>query len=225
MPTTLLINGRRKTVFLPNDRGTNLIFREVLLYDCYGLEQLSRPIRTVLDIGANVGIFCVAARNAFPLAVIHAYEPNPDLEQFLRIQAAATRCVYFPEAVGAEAGTVTLEAPGLPGHARARPDPSGQIPCIPLGRAIERLGGSVDLAKVDCEGAEWSIFQDQEAWRHIQNLSMEYHLWPDHTHEQVIATLGRLGFSIRRYIPSTQTGLIIASRLTHQGLPTRPEVA
>jgi FkbM family methyltransferase len=212
VPGSIIMNGVRRRISLPSDSGTSFIFREVLLYNCYALDQIRRPIRTVLDVGANVGIFCLAARNAFPEAAIHAYEPNAGLEPYLRFQAEVAQCQYFLEAVGAKAGTVTLEAPELSGHARSRPDPDGKIPCVPLRKAVQRLGGSVDLAKVDCEGAEWDLWRDREAWARIRNVSLEYHLWPDHTHDEAAAVITRLGYTIRQQICGAQIGLVLASR-------------
>jgi FkbM family methyltransferase len=219
VPGSIILNGVRTRISLPSDSGASSIFREVLLYNCYALDQIRRPIRTVLDIGANVGIFCLAARNAFPEATIHAYEPNIGLEPYLSVQAEAARCRYFLEAVGAEGGRVTLEAPESSGHARSRPDPDGPIPCVSLSQAIQRLGGgyppkggSIDLAKVDCEGAEWDLWRDREAWTRIRNVSLEYHLWPNHTHDEAAEVITQLGFGIRQQICGAQVGLLLASR-------------
>ncbi len=36
--------------------------------------------------------------------------------------------------------------------------------------------GCVDLLKLDCEGAEWEIFEAVEAWNRIRSVTLEYHL-------------------------------------------------
>lgn len=213
IPNYLLINGERKLVNLPQEKGVKIAFVEILLDDCYGLEELSKPILKVLDIGANVGLFSIAARNKFPQAVIHAYEPNPSLKKHLQIQAQTAGFDYFMEAVGLEEGKVSLEFHEDSVQTRSTVNQAGDISQVAFRNTIERLGGSVDLAKVDCEGAEWLLFQDKANWQLVQNLSLEYHLWPDHKHEEVKQVIEDLGFKIKRQIPLENYGLIIAHRL------------
>jgi hypothetical protein len=59
--------------------------------------------------------------------------------------------------------------------------------------------GSVDLLKMDCEGAEWDIFKQREPWQKVRHLAMEYHLdlgnSQNATIETVDRTLRELGFT------------------------------
>ena len=48
--------------------------------------QTTRPL--VFDIGANVGQFLTEVRRDFPQAVVHAFEPSPEVFQTLRRAAA-----------------------------------------------------------------------------------------------------------------------------------------
>ena len=75
-PRQIIVNGKTQNIRLPDESGVAATFIELLLDDCYGLYKLPRSIETILDIGANVGLFGLAARNVFPDATIHAYEPN-----------------------------------------------------------------------------------------------------------------------------------------------------
>ena len=201
---------------MPDDVGTQLVFLEVLIGDCYRLGSVSEPVRTVMDIGANVGLFCLAARNAFPDATIHAYEPNRDLEQYLRVQASAAGCHYFMEAVALEDGRATLELGDLPGLTKTRAAQAGPVPSVGFRKAIERLGGYVDLVKVDCEGAEWEFLADREAWDRVRNVTMEYHLLNEphaQSHDDICRALAELGFTVENQNPADDsTGLIFASR-------------
>ena len=95
LPDKININGEPKLLNLPDERGIKSEFIENLLDDCYQLEKLSQPITTILDIGAHAGLFSVAARNIFPHAIIHAYEPNPSLEKYLKNQAQVANFKYF----------------------------------------------------------------------------------------------------------------------------------
>ena len=214
LPANLIVQGKRQQVNLPQEKGMDGEFIEVLLDDCYGVEQLSESLMKVLDIGANVGLFPIAARNRFPQAVIHAYEPNPNLESYLKNQSQIANFTYFLEAVGATEGKVTLDIREVSGKSRSRVSDSGEIPMISLKRAIERIGGSVDLAKVDCEGAEWLLFEDTDSWQFVQNLSLEYHLWSGHTHAETRQVVESLGFKVKKQIPIDKWyGSILASRI------------
>jgi FkbM family methyltransferase len=216
LPRSLILNGERQPIHIPDDRFTRLVFLEVLIADCYRLGDVPEPVRTVLDVGANVGLFCLAARNAYPDARIHAYEPNPDLEQYLRAQATVARCDYFMEAVGLDEGRVTLEFSDNAGLTRSRSATTGTTPRVGFRKAIDRIGGNVDLAKVDCEGAEWEFLADREAWERVRNVTMEYHLLDEperRSHDDIRRALSDLGFTVKdqdRFHDST--GLIFASR-------------
>jgi len=213
LPDNLIVQGKRQPVNLPSEKGMDGEFIEVLLDDCYGLEQLSESLIKIIDVGANVGLFSIAARNRFPQAIIHAYEPNPNLESYLKHQSEIAKFEYFMEAVGAQEGKVRLDIREVSGKTRSTVSESGDIPMVSLKRAIERIGGHVDLAKVDCEGAEWLLFEDREIWQFVQNLALEYHLWSGHSHAETRQVIESLGFQIKKQIPIDKWyGLILASR-------------
>lgn len=213
LPDNLMVLGKRQNVNLPSEKGMDGEFIEVLLDDCYGVEQLPPSLLKIIDIGANVGLFPVAARNRFPQAVIHAYEPNPNLESYLKHQSEIANFEYFMEAVGFQDGKVTLDIREVSGKTRSTVNESGDIPMVSLKRAIERIGGRVDLAKVDCEGAEWLLFEDTDTWQLVQNLALEYHLWSGHSHAETRQVIENLGFQIKKQIPIDKWyGLILASR-------------
>ena len=213
LPEQLIVQGKRHQVNVPSEKGMHGEFIEVLLDDCYGVEQLSESLRTIIDVGANVGLFPIAARNRFPQAVIHAYEPNLYLENYLKHQSQIANFTYFMEAVGDRDGKVVLDIREVSGKTRSTVSESGEIPMVSFRRAIERIGGSVDLAKVDCEGAEWLLFEDRDTWQLVQNLSLEYHLWSGHTHAETRQIIENLGFRVGKQIPIDKWyGLILASR-------------
>jgi FkbM family methyltransferase len=212
VPDSVILAGERHSLFVPFENGVRVAFLELLLDDCYGLRELSHDVTTILDIGANVGLFGLAARRAFPKAVIHAYEPNLRLEDYLKNQARIARFTYFMEAVGLDRGFVTLDDHEDSVQTRSHRDAAGLVPQVPFKAAIQRLGGTVDLVKMDCEGAEWEILKDRHTWRHVRCLSMEYHLWSSHTHEEAHHLVQALGFLVRKQVPFTGFGLLQASR-------------
>jgi len=90
VPARIKIRGREVVLALREEPGIRMAFIDIFLDDCYGSNDVVAP-STVLDIGANVGLFSVAARCALSKAQIHAYEPNPALEPSLSAQATAAQ--------------------------------------------------------------------------------------------------------------------------------------
>ncbi len=212
LPSHVLINGKQVPVRFPDERGVRVAFSELFFGDCYGLEKAKPPIKTVLDIGANVGIFALAARNAFPDAVIHSYEPNPQLEGYLKTQAEAANSRYFMEAVEVEDCHVNLDIRSDSVQTTSAVDENSPIPAVAFRKALDRLGGSADFAKVDCEGAEWCIWQDRDAWQKVKFLSTEYHLQDGHTHEEAHSMITSLGFRVTYQERAETFGVIRALR-------------
>lgn len=213
LPNNILLNGEQVSVKFPNERGVRVAFSELLFGDCYGLEKAEPPVNTILDIGANVGIFALAARQAFPNAVIHSYEPNPHLESYLKTQAASAHSRYFMEAVELEDCHIMLDFHEDSVQSTSRVDENSPIPAVAFRKAIDRLGGSVDFAKVDCEGAEWSLWQDKAAWQNVKYLSTEYHIQAGHTHEEAHSLITGLGFTVLEQERADSFGLIRAVRM------------
>lgn len=213
IPTTLLINRKRKIISLPRDNGTKVAFVDLLLDDCYGIKTFSEPVSTILDIGGHAGIFGLAARCQFPYAIIHTYEPNPNLKKYLQVQAEAAGFSYFMEAVGLEDGTVSLDIQEDSVLTKVYNNANGEISQVSFRNAINKFNTPIDLVKLDCEGAEWQIFQDWDAWQSVKHLTMEYHLWPKFSHDHAAIVIQQLGFKLVRQLRSHQfDGIIIASR-------------
>ena len=212
LPSKVVLNGKQVQLNLPKEQGVSVAFSEIVFADCYGLLLAKGEIKTVLDIGGNVGLFSLAARQAFPGATIHAYEPNSQQEKYLECQAKAANFKYFLEAVELEDGHVKLDLHDDSVQTTSKVDESGEIPATAFRRVVERLGGTVDFAKVDCEGAEWRIWKDHDAWQNVKYLSCEYHIQDGHTHDEARSQIESLGFNITYQDRADTFGVIRAVR-------------
>jgi FkbM family methyltransferase len=165
------------------------------------LRQLPKNVRTVLDIGGNIGLFALLARHYLPDAVIHSYEPNPKLQTVLEANTASLQITVYTEGVGAHASKATMDCSGptLDGTTIASED--GDITITSFADAISRLGGTVDFLKMDCEGAEWSILEDKDSMAKVKRLAMEYHLDEQgkRTVTELICQLKGIGFFIETF--------------------------
>lgn len=151
---------------------------EVLVGDCYKLQWVEGPIDTVLDIGANVGIFSAMARIYWPDAYIYALEPNEEnLDAYSELVELGSRCSLQKGAIGA-AGQKLFRArhavngahecyktPG-PGYGTSHFTEvsweESDVPCVSLEDVYEDVSSRALMGrtflKLDVEGAESHVF-------------------------------------------------------------------
>jgi FkbM family methyltransferase len=196
------------------EQNVHLVFFENFIDDQYGLSEMGGPISTIADIGANIGCFTLAAKAYFPAATIHAYEPNPRIQAVLRQNATKVGAVVFPEAVGAADGYVKMIDDSFSGNAKTEKvdELSNAIPQVSLEKIIQRLGGKVDLLKIDCEGAEWQILSEGHSLRDVKRLRMEYHLLGSRSFDELAGVLARHKFEIVHHRSQGEVGVIWCDR-------------
>jgi FkbM family methyltransferase len=214
MPDRVRVAGRSVALRFPDEEGVDADFLECFVHNAYGLRRGLGEVRTILDVGANVGFFSLAARGHYPRAAIHAYEPNPRVVPFLRDNTAGFGVTIHPEAVGRDDAMVAMIDAGPSNEARTRPsdDPGRGIRQVSLRTAIERIGGAVDLLKLDCEGAEWEILSPDACWRSVRAVRVEYHLLDGHTARDAAGALRACGFDVVRRRYSHECGGVMWGR-------------
>jgi len=214
VPQQMRIRGQgRVTLSLPQEHGVMADFMACVIRNDYGLGHGLGDIRTILDIGANVGLFSLPASDFYPRAKVHAYEPNPRVLPYLQANTRGIAdCTVFSEAVGLEDATVQMTDEADSNQARTKKTDQGSIHQVAFREAVQRLGGTVDLLKMDCEGAEWEVFQAGDCWTKIRHIRMEYHLVNGHVFQDVVDTLSRLHFTVTHHKPESNYGLVWADR-------------
>jgi FkbM family methyltransferase len=172
-----------------------------------------RDIRSVVDVGANQGLFTMYARALFPDARIHAYEPNRDLDFPLKENCRIAGAELFFEGVGAADGTCELISGGDSNLSRTVHSDAGGIRVTGIERVLDRLGGHADLLKLDCEGCEWHVFKARDSLRRVRYLTMEYHCWANGSgHDDIRPLLEGLGFVVLGQIRCSDFGQVLAKR-------------
>jgi FkbM family methyltransferase len=217
IPEVLTINGRKKKFHV---ESMDIIeFTAICINDCYHLKYLKRKlgsIKTIVDIGANCGMFAIAARQLFPKAKIDCYEPNPHLAGTLRFNAKQLDSIPYFEAVMKYDCKVKLNFTESDLATTAIETEGGSVIGSSLTTVLKRIG-NIDIIKLDCEGAEWDLLEDKENWKKVKSLTMEYHLWAKKGSKltDIFRLLDAINFKfVHHVIHDSQQGLIVAVNKT-----------
>lgn len=167
------------------------IINEIWGDRCYAAPGfVPAPGWTVVDIGANKGIFALwALHQARHDLRLVCYEPSPRSFSYLErnIRRSVPDDMLHNAAVGAVAGDVTLyELVGRSGQSSLIQSKAKAaafrnkivetiVPRVALSDVLAEFG-PVDLLKVDAEGAEYEILADSptEALSEVRRIVMEY---------------------------------------------------
>lgn len=176
-PTELKTQLGTITIQTPLDA---LIFKETVIDDCYRLSSLKDP-KVIIDIGAAYGDFSWYAKKLYPSAQVIAYEPDPFHAALLNNNIVPLGCMVKQEAVGATGQVeMILHSDHTQSSAHTvkgiQPISTHQVTSVTLHDALKAYD-SVDLVKIDCEGAEKEIFEhtDPKVFSKIKRFSIEYH--------------------------------------------------
>lgn len=153
--------------------------------DCYRIEGLK--LRTVLDIGANIGSFARQVCQLNPQAHVWCYEPEPENFALLVDNTHGLSVTLEQAAVWANGGGVEIAAQRGLSHVcdgtrcRVPHEPPVPVNSRPLDEILAEHE-SVDLLKMDVEGAEFAILDacPLSALRKIKYLRMEIHDYEGH---------------------------------------------
>jgi len=167
---------------------------------------------TVLDIGANIGVFSLYA--AFSGAnKITAFEPSESsfhilqqnikqnhLESVVSINRNAVvgipkKHVKFPK----ESNVLNTILPDSSDAAEY-----DLVEAISFSKIINDLG-NIDLLKIDCEGGEYEIFLNTVAddIKKVDEIRMEYHIGP---YEEMVTRLKGLEYDINQFMSENNGG-------------------
>jgi FkbM family methyltransferase len=173
---------------IPSDLWT---FTEVIEWQVYRpVFEHVRNARTVVDLGANIGLtsLCFAAR--WPGCRIIAVEPNAGtfsvLERNLSALVKRGRCQVVRAAIWSRE-TSLVEDSSVPRRhsngfrvveATGGDDAAADgYPGISMSALMERYGiGEIDLLKIDIEGAETELFSGDMSWlTRTGAIAIEFH--------------------------------------------------
>ena len=221
-------------VYLRIDTSDFCAYRDVLIFKTKSYEP---PIpdflpRTIVDAGAHIGMASILFALKYPNARIVAIEPEPsNFARLVRNVAPYKTITPIQAALWREDGEVTLGA--------STAHPKGAFQIVDKGRqrvraitmdTVMREGGidSIDLLKMDIEGAEVEVFESCAWIKKVQVIAVELHdrvrpgcssLVKSAARELHCDEQGEITFSSRP--PAEQGYLVSADLLLEQSSSTR----
>ena len=145
-------------------------FEEVFITRHYNVPFENFFPRSILDLGANVGYASVYFASRWNNSQILAVEPAPANLGLLRRNTEAWPNIgTLQAAVWSHPATVSVANPAEATNAFRMREASAQedngVPAYTVSQLMERQGWRhLDLLKMDVEGAEAQIFQDETDW-------------------------------------------------------------
>lgn len=204
------------TILLRAGTSDRCVFNDLWLERVYDLPGLRYPTyRTIIDIGAHIGLYALFAAHASPKAQIYAFEPESEnfalLEKNIKNNHLTDRVHAFAKGIAACEGTLQLNV--MPGRGECNSSYrqmeesfSLQVPVTTLDAVFrEQNIDHCDLLKVNCEGEEYNIFlsMPDSLFDRIGAIILNYHLFsPDPTqHPRVLKQrLEERGFTVSRHL-------------------------
>lgn len=197
----------------PPEEPLLTMFEEIWVNHCYTPSNFNiAPGHTIIDIGANVGVFTLWAAMSNSEVKVISLEPSPRICSFLRRNVLANglhNVTVLQSACGGQREKAILYSRGCEAmnslyrrdnyDSEFRPLTCTQV--LLLGDVFQRFGVQVcDLLKLDCEGAEYEILFNagQRTLQKVRRISMEYHVGlNEHTPEELARFLESQNFGVQ----------------------------
>jgi FkbM family methyltransferase len=166
----VLLSGERRDLWLRPGTGDIFVFHEIFTNRCYSIPQsILSSAQTIVDLGANIGLTTLFLSELFPAARFICVEPNPRNADVLRRNVAwlGDRVSVVQSAIADYCGQISFNDSEWTWGGHIAPDRpvSRTVPCSTVEEILKshRLD-SIDLLKVDIEGAEDLVFSSRPEW-------------------------------------------------------------
>ena len=198
------LNHSYRLAIMPNQFGMMAEFLE--LGECTGIPLVHQPKR-ILTLGANIGLGVICLRDEFPDAELVAVEADPRNFELLarNLQQNQVKAQLIAAAASAKGGELlslrlfdNTTCSTLISDERAD-EGVLKVPSLTMTQILASVGwDSVDLLKIDIEGAEDELLSVDNQWlKGVGVLMMEIH--PNTTPEKIASYLKPFGFVLERH--------------------------
>ncbi len=148
----------------PKEVSLNFLFHEIWIDEFYAPRGYAiKADETIVDIGANIGVFAVWAATRAHNVKVKSYEPFPQNSEYFRsnVKESSLKNIEFHSvAVADEIGVRTLKVENswiLHSLTDRNADGTGiEVECVSLDSILSEVK-RCDFLKLDCEGGEYEI--------------------------------------------------------------------
>lgn len=202
---SLTLKGDPRPIHLRSGSSDGPVLKEIFLWDEYGplLRDIEGDVRTVIDLGSNIGLTVRLWQRHFPGARVCAVEPDAANIAMLERNALVPpvpqggRPLIAACCVAGTPGVVTLDRSGAEwgfSMKRSAGAPGAAVEAITMDQLLSRFGhegGEIDILKCDIEGAEAEVFRGECEWLcRVRHLAIELH--EPYTVEAFLADVERI---------------------------------
>jgi FkbM family methyltransferase len=159
------------------------VFEEIILNEEYLVERSLSP-KVIVDAGANIGLTSIYFANKYPEARIFSIEPEAgNFRMLVKNAAPYPQITPIQAALWKDSTPLELSNPGdgnwgFQTRERGNSDSTTvSVPAITIDSLLKQFDlPSIDLLKVDIEGAEKEVFADSSGWiDRIGGIMVELH--------------------------------------------------
>jgi len=181
------VKGLSHSVFIRIGASDIPTYKKVFVKKEYAC-RFESPPHVIVDAGANIGLATLYFANQFPDAKIIAIEPEYENFRLLKQNTEPYKnVVALNVALWNENGTINLFDPGIGSWGFVTENATGaadhsnrfchQVQSVTVDRLIADYGlKTIDILKIDIEGAEREVFQDSSSWiGHVRSIMIELH--------------------------------------------------
>lgn len=203
-PKSLVLSQGKLAIEIDTSRGELTPLWEIFFEGAYERLPSFRPSPSacVVDVGGNIGLYCMRQALRLDTGRIFVFEPSPSA--FARLQKnvrrnSLTGVTAINAAVGAEVGWVHFLEKQISLNCRVVDDGtegSFSVPCVSLDSALSEMEVQrVDILKIDTEGSEIAVLSGaKNVLSETERIVLELHKNIDEQKHMVDEILQPAGF-------------------------------